>query len=140
MAITATKALRFTAGLAVSIGVLLALDLLPWRIDVAGLTKARLYAELGITAGIVLFVAAFAGAVVARVSFIVPSLILAAGAWLMAADFLSAVSRAYGPDNVVLFVAANSGGLSLAVCGSLLGAMLGKRYSTDSEARKGGAQ
>ena len=83
--------LRLVAGLIVSVAIILATDLIPipWKFDVARLSFVQLYLILGVSALLVVGIATFAGAMVARINFIVPALILAVAVWYMAISFKS---------------------------------------------------
>lgn len=127
------KIVRLLAGIAVSIAVLLVLDLLPWKISTAQYSSAQLYFGLAATAAISMFAAAIAGAIVARSNFVGPAVILAIGVWYLAASFLEAVSRAYDLDNLVPYLVANVGGLTLTIGGAVIGALIGRRIYTPNE-------
>jgi len=121
-----TRPIRLLAGVAVSISVILVLDQLEWKIDITRFSTVQAYLLLAGTAAIGMFAASLAGAYVARSKFVGPASVLAIGMWLLAASFLSAVSMAYEPSNLVPYVVANLGGLTLTVGGAILGAILGK--------------
>lgn len=124
-----TKFLRLVAGLIVSVTIILATDLfpIPWKFDVARLSFVQLYLILGVSALLVVGIATFAGAMVARINFIVPALILAVAVWFMAISFIGSESPASGGPESVSTSIANLIGFALTIGGAIGGAVLGRR-------------
>lgn len=129
----ATKILRLLAGFVVSLAVLLVFDLVPWKSDAARFSPGELYFVLSMTAAFCLFVATLAGAIVARSSFVGPAVLLAVGVWYLAVSFLEAVSRALDPGDLVPYLVANVGGVTLTIGGAVIGALVGRRFYTPNE-------
>lgn len=127
------KTFRLIAGVVVSIGVLLVLDLIPWKSDASQFSSAQLFLVLGATAAISVGVSSFAGAIVARVNFIGPAVLLALGAWYLAGTFVEAVSPSIGLAESTLILVANLSGLALTVGGAIIGASVGRRFCKQNE-------
>jgi len=133
MNIIAKKSIRFALGSIASLATFFALDLLPWKIDTTDYGANSLYLLLAATVAVSVFISAFVGAIVARVNFIGPAFLLGILAWALAVSFLKAVSAAYSPEDLVLFLVANAGGLSVAIGGAVGGALLGRRIAKPIE-------
>jgi len=127
------KLIRLAAGVFVSIGVLLVLDLIPWKMDAAQLSPVQLLFALGVTAAVCMGVAAFGGAIVARVNFIVPAVLLACGWWHLAITFVEAVKYGFSHFGSGMTRVAVLAGLALTIGGAIIGAMLGRRFCQQNE-------
>jgi hypothetical protein len=125
----AKKTLRMMLGVAASLAVFFLLDLLPWSIDITDFGINQQYFLLAVTAAIVVFLAAFAGAFVARMNFIVPAILLGILGWTLAISFLEVLSSGYGPDDFISHAVANVGGFAITIGGSIGGALIGGRFS-----------
>ncbi len=125
----AKKTLRMMLGVAASLAVIFLLDLLPWSIDITDFGINQQYFLLAVTAAIVVFFAAFAGAFVARMNFIGPAILLGILAWTLAISFLEVLSSGYGPDDFISYAVANVGGFAVTIGGSIGGALIGSRLS-----------
>ena len=133
MSKNSTRILRLIIGFAVSIVVLLVLDLISWKTNVSQYSSAQLHFVMAATAAISVLIAALAGAIVARSNFVGPAVFLALGVWYLAVSFLQALDVAYSPSDIVPYLLANVGGLSLTIGGAVIGALLARRFYTPNE-------
>ena len=123
------KTLRMVLGIAASFAVFFLLDFFPWETDISHFGVNQQYFLLAVTAAVVVFLAAFAGAFVARKNFIGPAVLLGILGWTAVISFLEAASSAYSPDNFFPYAVVNVGGLAITIGGSISGAMFGSRFS-----------
>jgi hypothetical protein len=125
--------IRVAFGSLASLAVFFALDLLPWKIDITDYSTNALYVFLSITAAMSVFIAAFAGAIVARVNFLGPAFALSVLGWTLVVSFLKAVSAAYNSNDFVPYLVANATGLTIVIGGGVSGALLGQRFAKPVE-------
>ena len=123
------KILRMVSGIVASLAVFFLLDLFPWKTDISDFAVNQQYFLLVVTAAVVVFLAAFVGAFVARMNFIGPAVLLGILGWTALISFLEAVSPAYSPDDIFRYAVVNVGGLAITIGGSIGGAMFGSRLS-----------
>jgi hypothetical protein len=76
-----------------------------------------------------MFLAAFAGAFVARANFLVPAVVIAVAVWFLAASFMEAVIPQFNQGNTIFYWVTNVGGAFLAVGSGMMGAHFGRRFS-----------
>ncbi|MBT8097653.1 MAG: hypothetical protein KJO19_11505 [Woeseia sp.] len=127
------KVVRFVLGVAVSIGVLLVLDLVPWKSDAGQLSPVQLYFVLGAMGAISVGVATFAGAIIARVNFVAPAILLACAAWYLAGSYVQTMASSNGSTESTWILLANLSGLALTFGGAIIGALVGRRLSKENE-------
>lgn len=116
-------------GIVASLAVFFLLDLFPGNTDISNFGVNQRYFLLAATAAVVVFLAAFAGAFVARMNFIGPAVLLGILGWIAVISFLEDVSFAYGPDDFFPYAVVNFGGLAITIGGSIGGAIFGSRFS-----------
>lgn len=122
------KVLRLIAGIAVSVGILLSLDYLPWSLDVTDFGPVGLLFSLAGMGAVSMFVASAAGAFIARSSFIGPAVLLALCVWYLLISFLRAWSDKSGLGGLVSFWLPGVGSLLIMIGSATLGAWIGRRF------------
>jgi hypothetical protein len=110
-----------------SIGVILLLDMIPWKIDTTNLSEGQLYLGLAVTSALAMFIAAFVGALIARANFIVPAVALAIVVGVLANSFVDAVHFIPGQGDFARNIGASLSVFAFAVGGAIIGAMIGGR-------------
>lgn len=126
MITTTTK--RIGWGLLTAIAVAIAFDLLPNLVP-ASLVHVRLlgffYIWSAVESALVMFVAALAGAYVARVPFVVPAVMLVAVNWSLTVYFSNSIATAAGQGDLLAVAGSNIPGLILGGVGATIGAWYG---------------
>jgi len=125
-----TSGKRITIGVIVSIAILLLLAEMPVPIADAYFTYRLFdyfYAWPGAGGFLAMFLAAFGGAYVAKVQFIVPAVILAVGEWILIVYIANSIGAAAGQANLIEVAFSNVLGLLFGVIGGAFGAHLGAR-------------
>ncbi len=128
---------RICLGLAASVGILIVLDILASLMVHAGVTEQAATSspfELAVKAAISMFVAAFAGAYVARVGFIGAAVLLTLGIWLFLVYTVNSTAAVAGQSDLSGVALQNGLSLLLGLTGAVAGAWLGRRFS-----RRGGS-
>jgi hypothetical protein len=123
---------RIGIGLLASVVILLLLDLLPNLVPdqyVAYRLFDHFYVWPGVGGMIAMFVAAFGGAYVSKVRFVVPAAFLAVGVWIFIIYFLNSIAAAAGQGDFLFAASINLLGLILGIVGAVLGAIFGARVA-----------
>jgi len=129
---TMTNIKRIGIGLLTSVVILLVLDLLPNLVPdqyVAYRIFDHFYVWPGVGGMIAMFVAAFGGAYVSKVRFVVPAASLAVGAWLFTIYFLNSIAAAAGQGDFLFAASINFLGLVFGIAGAVIGAITGVRVA-----------
>ena len=143
---------RIGLGLLVSIGVLLlghivllALHILSLFDSLSSLLPTNtsqaffyLYVLPAIQGFIVFLVAAFCGARVAQVRFLIAAVLLAIGTWVLVVIVLNSTVAAAGQISLLQVASANLLRLVFSIAGAAVGALLGHRSSHRSERHQAG--
>jgi hypothetical protein len=128
---TVNKLQRIALGLIVAVFVLLVVDAIPMPFASKSV-EYRLFGSFYVWPAVygllTTFVAAFAGAIVARVNFIGPAVLLAVVAWVLTVYFLGSIATAAGQDLLFEAAATNIIGLLLSIVGAVFGALTGRRF------------
>lgn len=123
---------RIGIGLLTSVVILLLLDLLPNLVPdqyVAYRLFDHFYVWPGVGGMIAMFVAAFGGAYVSKVRFVVPAVFLAVGVWLFIIYFLNSIAAAAGQGDFLFAASINLLGLVFGIVGAVVGAIFGARVA-----------
>ncbi|MDH3338411.1 MAG: hypothetical protein OEM76_11385 [Gammaproteobacteria bacterium] len=123
------RIIRTAIATVASIGMILLLDTIPWKIDTTNFSEGQLYLGLAVTSALGMFIAAFVGALIARASFIVPAVALAIVVGVLANSFVDAVDFIPGQGDFAQNIGASFSIFAFAVGGAIIGAMLGGRLS-----------
>lgn len=123
------RIIRTAIATVASIGVILLLDLIPWKIDTSSFSEVQLYSSLAVSSALGMFIAAFVGALIARATFIVPAVALAIVVGVLANSFVEAVHVIPGQGDFTRNIGASISVFAFAIGGAIIGAMLGRRLS-----------
>ena len=129
-----TNLKRISIGLLTSVAILLLLDLLPSLVPdryVSYQIFDHFYVWPGIGGLVGMFIAAFGGAYVSTVRFVVPATALAITGWSFMIYILNSIAAAAGQGDILFVASVNSLGLVLGIVGAVLGAILGARIASN---------
>ena len=119
---------RIGLGVLTTIAVLAIFDVLPNPIP-SSLVGFRIlgyfYFWPAVGGAIVMFIAAFAGAYVAKVRFVIPAVVLAALFWAFVVYFLNSIAAVAGQNDLISVAGSNILGLIFGCLGAVFGAKLG---------------
>lgn len=90
----------------------------------------------GLESAVLVFVAAAAGAFVARVRFVVPAIAFTALSWALGVYILNQIGAPMGQDNILELAGSNILGLLFGIIGAGLGARIGEKISRPIGARE----
>ena len=123
---------RIGIGLLTSVVILLLLDLLPNLVPDQYVTYrlfGHFYVWPGVGGMIAMFLAAFGGAYVSKVRFVIPAALLAVVGWLFIIYFLNSIAAAAGQGDFLFAASINLLGLVFGIVGAVLGAISGLRLA-----------
>lgn len=127
---------RIGLGLLTTVVILTVFDALPSLVP-GSLASYRIFGIFyfwpAVEGGSAMFVAAFAGAYVARVHLVVPSVILAAVLWLFVVYFANSIAAAVSQTDVWAVAGSNILALIFGLVGAAAGAFLGWYLSIENE-------
>lgn len=127
---------RIGIGLLTTVAILIVFDVLPDLIP-GSLARYRMfeffYFWSAVEGGFVMFVAAFGGAYVARVHFVVPAVVLAAMVWASVAYFAISIAATAGQGDILAVAGSNILALILGGVGAAAGAYFGRYLATEDE-------
>lgn len=124
----ATGLKRLGLGVLVAIAVLSVFDLLPSFLPSAAISYrifGQFYFWLAVEGAVVMFVAASAGAYVAKTNFVGPAILLSIAVWAFTIYFVNSIATVAGQDNVLAAAGTNALGLLLGAFGAGIGAFIG---------------
>jgi hypothetical protein len=128
----ATRLKQIGFGILTAIAVLSVFELLPSFVP-SSVHNYRVFGHfyfgLAIEAAIVMFIAASAGAYVARVNFIWPAILLAVAVWFLVVYILNSIAAAAGQGDLLGVASINVLSLLFGACGSAIGALVGSRFA-----------
>ncbi len=127
-----TNLKRTMIGLITAVAILLLLDLLPSLVPnryAAIQLFDHFYVWPGIGGLVGMFIAAFGGAYVSKVPFLVPAVALAVAGWVFVIYILNSIAAAAGQGDILSVASVNSLGLVFGIMGAFLGAVLGARVA-----------
>ena len=123
---------RIGIGLMTSVVILLLLDLLPSLVP-DQYASYRLFDHFYVWQGfgwmVGMFVAAFGGAYVSKVRFVVPAVLLAFAVWLFSIFFVNSIAAAAEKGDFLFVASTNLLGLVFGIVGAVLGAISGVRLA-----------
>lgn len=117
-------------GLSTSVVILFLLDLFPSLVPdryVAYQLFNHFYVWPGAGGLTGMFIAAFGGAYVSKVRFVIPATALAVVGWSLVVYFTNSIAAAAGQGDILFVASLNLVGLVLGIVGAVLGAILGAR-------------
>ena len=128
---------RMAIGLLTSVAILLLLDMLPELVPDRYATFQlfdHFYVWPGVGGLVGMFIAAFGGAYVSKVPFVIPAAVLAIAGWSLVVYFLNSIAAAAGQGDILSAASVNLLGLVLGVLGAVLGAFFGARVAGNRSA------
>ena len=123
---------RMAIGLLISVAILLLLDMLPNLVPdryAAFQLFDHFYVWPGVGGLVGMFIAAFGGAYVSKVPFVIPAAVLAIAGWSFVVYFLNSIAAAAGQGDILSTASVNLLGLVCGVLGAVLGAIFGARVA-----------
>ena len=123
---------RMAVGLLTSVAILLLLDMLPNLVPdryAAFQLFDHFYVWPGVGGLVGMFIAAFGGAYVSKVPFVIPAAVLAIAGWSFVVYFLNSFAAAAGQGDILSTASVNLLGLVFGVLGAVLGAIFGARVA-----------
>lgn len=123
---------RIAIGLLTSVAILLLLDMLPNLVPdryAAFQLFDHFYVWPGVGGLVGMFIAAFGGAYVSKVPFVIPAAVLAIAGWSFVVYFLNSFAAAAGQGDILSTASVNLLGLVFGVLGAVLGAIFGARVA-----------
>jgi hypothetical protein len=127
-----TNLKRMTIGLLTAVAILLLLDLLPSLVPdryAALQLFDHFYVWPGVGGLVGMFIAAFGGAYVSKVPFVIPAAALAVAGWSFVVYLLNSIAAAAGHGDILSVASVNLLGLVFGIVGAVLGANLGARMA-----------
>ena len=123
---------RMAIGLLISVAILLLLDMLPNLVPdryAAFQLFDHFYVWPGVGGLVGMFIAAFGGAYVSKVPFVIPAAVLAIAGWSFVVYFLNSFAAAAEQGDILSSASVNLLGLVFGVLGAVLGAIFGARVA-----------